>query len=488
MHRSRQQLAKALSLQAAPRGRQPSRDATARPEDRQGLGFLRLGKTGVRRWGRRINEEFDPRLKGRRAAAKYDEMIANSPGLGGAMLLIQSLLSQVEITFEAPEDCPDPQAAEVIRQFYAECWRDLRTPQGEILGEWFSLVVHGFSLSEVVYKIRAGAHEHPTLRSLYCDGRIGWYDFEPRSQDSVTEWAWSGNELIGLWQHVEGETDEIYIPIAKCLHFRIPTAKRSPEGRSLLRSAHRSYHFRTVEEEYEGIGIERNLAGLPRMQLPAKLFTDPSYASELEAWEQMVRRLRFDSQDGCVIPAEREGGQETGYKLDTLQTGIDPSRAHEVIMRHRNDELLAVLSEFLALGSGPTGSWALADSQIGTLAHALGAIINYVIDAFNQQEVPRLGRLNGFDPHLLPEMRAGDLESIDLAVLGQFLAATTGAGVLTPDEKLEEHVRRLSNLPPMDRGADARSSVGANDATSILARAQALMGGERTEGGVDGAA
>ena len=61
------------------------------------------------------------------------------------------------------------------------------------------------------------------------------------------------------------------IPIDKALLFRTKSRKDNPEGRSILRNAYRSWYFKRRIQEVEGIGIERDLAGLPVMYAPADL-------------------------------------------------------------------------------------------------------------------------------------------------------------------------------------------------------------------------
>lgn len=459
------------------RGTPPPKDMPTRPEQRRGLGLRRLGRSGVRRFGQRTDEEFDPRLRGRKAAFKFDEMSRNSHGIGGATLLIESLLSQVSLKFVVPDDCIDPSAAEPICDFYNSCLEDMKTPVPQVLAEWFSLIVHGFSLSETVYKIRFGDHEYPSFRSKHADGRVGWMDFLPLSQDSIDEWVWGETgDLIGLWQRVEGEHGRNYVPLAKCVHFVRPTAKRDPEGRSLLRNAFRPYFFRTAIEEYEAIGAERNLSGLPYMTVPPGLLTEGGDPDELREWEEMVRRVRRDEQEGLILPAEEIDGGKTGYKFGVIATGVNPSEADPIIQRHERGELLAVLCEFLALGASSTGSFALASSQTSTLSHALGALLRFVLGAFNAQEVPRLGRMNNFPTALLPTLQAGDIEDVDLGVIGAFLTASIGSGALTPDDNLEEHLRRVAHFPPRDRSSEANASPrGFNGPAAQITRAQQIL-------------
>ncbi|MGI6498023.1 MAG: hypothetical protein ACOX0U_04265 [Oscillospiraceae bacterium] len=50
--------------------------------------------------------------------------------------------------------------------------------------------------------------------------------------------------------------------------FRTKSRKGSPEGRSILRNAYRSWYFKRRIQEIEGIGIERDLAGFPTLTAP----------------------------------------------------------------------------------------------------------------------------------------------------------------------------------------------------------------------------
>ena len=60
---------------------------------------------------------------------------------------------------------------------------------------------------------------------------------------------------------------------------------------------------------------------------------------------------------------------------------------------------------------------------------------------------------NGIEEKDWPKLKHGDMETPDLAQLGAFIAQATSAGVLVPDEALEEHVREVAGLPAKDANA-----------------------------------
>ena len=59
-------------------------------------------------------------------------------------------------------------------------------------------------------------------------------------------------------------------------------------------------------------------------------------------------------------------------------------------------------------------------------------------------------KLNNFPEACYPTLAYDDIETPDLAALSSSLASLVGAGVLTPDDKLEEWVREYGNLPATD--------------------------------------
>jgi hypothetical protein len=66
----------------------------------------------------------------------------------------------------------------------------------------------------------------------------------------------------------------VFIPIEKMLLFRTTVQRNNPEGRSMLRTAYRPWRNKKRIEEIEGVGIERDLAGLPMARIPGKFFSN----------------------------------------------------------------------------------------------------------------------------------------------------------------------------------------------------------------------
>ena len=121
-----------------------------------------------------------------------------------------------------------------------------------------------------------------------------------------------------------------------------------------------------------------------------------------------------------------------------------------IIDRYDKRIATSVLADFVMLGQQQVGSFALADNKTKIFAMAIGTYLDTICEVFNNQGIPRLIDING--DHFkgitdYPYMVHGDIEDKDMASFAAYITEMVGAGVLIPDEQLEEEVRRVGGLP-----------------------------------------
>ena len=117
---------------------------------------------------------------------------------------------------------------------------------------------------------------------------------------------------------------------------------------------------------------------------------------------------------------------------------------------NRYDQRIAmsVLADFILIGHEKTGSFALASSKTEMFATALGAWLDAIQDVLNRYAIPRLFTLNPeFRLNALPTFQHGDVETPDLAELGAYISALSGAGIMLTGPEIEDHLRRVAGLP-----------------------------------------
>ncbi len=112
---------------------------------------------------------------------------------------------------------------------------------------------------------------------------------------------------------------------------------------------------------------------------------------------------------------------------------------------------MTVLADFILLGHEQVGSFSLASSKTHLFSVALGTWLNVIAAQFNRIAIPRLFALNSFRLEKLPKLVPGDIEVPNLTELGDYITKLAGAGMdLFPDEKLEDYLRKVANLPKPD--------------------------------------
>lgn len=400
------------------------------------------GRTGQRRWNGVIYEEFLPELQGRRGIEAYREMSENDDVVGAILFALEMLVRQCSWNVE-PGGCTaaDREAAE----FVESCMGDMQETWTDTISEILSFLTYGWSFHEIVYKRRMGHTKDPRTKSRYSDGLTGWRKLPVRAQETLYRWEYDDEDnLLGMTQMPPPDYGMLTIPMEKALLFRTKSRKNSPEGRSILRNAYRPWYFKRRIQEIEGIGIERDLAGLPVIHGPEGLdIWGRGQEETLAGLEAVVRNIRRDEMEGVVLPA--------GFELELLSSGgTRQFDTNAIISRYDTRIAMTVLADFIFLGHDKTGSWALSSDKTELFAVAIGAFLDIICETFNSQGIPALIDING--EHFAgitdyPKMTHGDIEDMDIEKVAAFIKDMTGIGVLVPDDGLEDFVRRAGHLP-----------------------------------------
>lgn len=410
-----------------------------------------IGSTGLERHAGIVHEEFLPQLTGDRALHIYQEMSNNDPVIGAILFAIDMLVRRVPwFVDSADEEEPNIQAAEFVESLIEDMslnWRD-------VISEIMSMLVYGFSFHEIVYKQRLGnAQKDPAKRSKFDDGLIGWRKLPIRAQTTRQRWEFDDNGGIeGMWQIAPPRYDQRFIPITKALLFRTQVRKNNPEGRSILRNAYRPWYFKKNIEEIEGVGIERDLAGLPVAHVPPELLDPSCSASEraiLSAIKDIVTNIRRDEQEGVVFPLAYDENGNKMYDLELLSAGgARQFDTDAVIGRYDQRMAMTVLADFILLGHENVGSFALGKGKTELFGDALQTWLDSIAEVFNQEAIPRIFELNNMDTEELPKLRPGQIQTPDIQALADYISKLSGTGMpIWPDRTLEDYLREIASLP-----------------------------------------
>ena len=404
-----------------------------------------IGRVGQRRYGGIFYEEFLSELRGRKGAEVFTEMSNNDETIGAILFAIEMLVRQASWNVEpGGSTAKDREAAEFVKS----CMDDMQQTWIDTISEILSFLTYGWSFHEIVYKRRMGRTKDNRTSSKYDDGLIGWMKLPIRSQETLYQWEYDDQDnLIGMTQMPPPDFGLITIPMNKAMLFRTRSRKDNPEGRSILRTAYRSWYFKRRIQEIEGIGIERALAGLPVITTPEGMDIWDKDDEDMNAiragLEAMVKNIRRDSTEGLVLPF--------GYTFELTSTGGSRQfDTNSIIARYDTKISQTVLADFIQLGHESVGSFALSSDKTNLFSMAICAFLDIICQTFNSQGIPALIDING--DHFAgvtdyPRLTHGDIEDVDLATVATFIKDMTSIGVIIPDESLEDYVRQLGKLP-----------------------------------------
>lgn len=436
-----------------PTGNSVSNDTSADAADPLRQPFVEFGATGLKQFSGYVREEWLRDLQGWRGIRVLREMRDNDAVIGAIFFAIEMLLRGVTFNVEPVDTAngDDVGAADFVNSAIADMEHDWPSFLAEVL----IFLQYGWSVFELVYKMRRGPGDDPRYNSAYTDGMWGWRKFAGRAQETLLHWEFDeSGDPTAMVQLLPTGGPLLRVPLVKCLHFRTTPIKNNPEGRSILRNAYTSHYMKKRILELEAIGIERDLTGLPIAWVPPRLMNknaDPADKEQFAAFKSMVRDTVRNEQEGFVIPLAYDKAGNKIFDFTLLSTGgrrqFDTT---QIVDRYDHRITATVLADFIVLGqAGRSGVGSFAQSKNKTDMFGI-AVINYldlITGEFNRKAIPDLLKLNGLPGAC--KMTHGDIARTDLEELGQFIFQTAQAGALIPDAALEQHLRSEAGLPAM---------------------------------------
>lgn len=424
-----------------------------------------IGVTGLKAAQGLIFEEFLQQLTGTRGIKVYQEMSDNDSTVGAILAAIGLLVRPVTWRI-VPAPGPEGQQ---YADFVQSLMNDMEMPWADFMSEALTCLTYGWSWQELVYKKRVGPDEtSPDKRSKFTDGRIGLRKIAPRSQATWLRWELADNgDILGMHQLPWTGGGINYMPIEDSLLIRTTSVRNNPEGRSVLRSAYRSWYYLKRIQESEAIGIERELAGLPVVKVPGYLLSSakPEDQAILAAYVKIARDLKLNEQGGLVIPSDpwtdAEGRPVAGTaKVDVSLMSTAGSRAIDTnvtAVRYQRDIARTVMADFLMLGTdGGRGSYALSQDKTNLFLRSVETLTWTIADALDRQMLPPLWRYNGFPVEMMPKFEPGKVAPVNFGELGVYLRNLALAGIVLPTEpSFTNFLWEESGLPSAGANAEA---------------------------------
>ncbi len=272
--------------------------------------------------------------------------------------------------------------------------------------------------------------------------------------------------LVGLYERVQSTIEEIHVDRQGTLlgvSQELRPSRKSPQipadrlawyvhdreganwaGSSLLRPAYGTWMIKQDLVRTHAISSRRWGAGVPVLEaLPG---TNPTPTQMAEAM-QMASAARAGEQAGAATPP--------GFVMKIL--GLSGSVPDTLGFIKYCDAAMGrmALAGFLDLGSGDTGSYAVAKSFVDLFLLNVQAIADHVADTVTRQVAARIVGWNFGESEPVPAVQVADVGS-RREVTAEALQSLLASGALATDPALESWVRREYRLP--ERKQESRLS------------------------------
>lgn len=357
----------------------------------------------------------------------YERMRKSDPVVRASLRIIKLGLLQGEWFVEsASEDSKDEEIKEFVEE--ALFTRMDRTFE-EVLKDSLTHLDFGFYVSEKLFKLE--------------DNLVYWKDMGYRAQTSITRFLTQDGEP-GVTQQLIGDSvkqtkskeSTVSIPMEKLMVFTNDKEGDNLRGVSLLRPAYKPWFFKESVEKIDAIGFEREAVGIPVFKMP----DGNANTEDVAKAEEIGKNLRANEKAYVILPS--------GWELDVKYPSGSSSRsAEDTVKRYNRDIFYNVLAQFLDLGSSSVGSRSLSEDHTDVFYRSLQAVGDYVASIWNTQAIKQLVSLNFPEATQFPKLKVTGIRRIDENSFSTALLRLTQAGILVPDDELEEFVRDLFKLP-----------------------------------------
>lgn len=206
-------------------------------------------------------------------------------------------------------------------------------------------------------------------------------------------------------------------------------------GTSILRNCYKNWLLKDRLLRVQAQTIERNGMGIPLYKAQ-----DGASEADLAAGKSMATAWRAGEAAGSAVP----------FGADLVLRGVEGTLPDaEPVVRYHDEQIArAVLAHFLNLGT-QTGSWALGATFADFFTLSLNSLAEQIRDIATQHIVEDLVDINFGEGEPAPRLVFDEIGSRQAAT-AEALKSLVDAGIVHPDQVLEETSRQQYGLPPAD--------------------------------------
>ena len=403
---------------------------------------VEIGSSGTEIFSGDLQEEYLADLQGTRAADKFDKMRRSDPKIKMIVSAMKNPINAASWEISGLEDQETPEGEAQRKLIEHILFYDMGKTWDRFVREALSMIEFGYSLFEVTYKAEIN---HPKFGAYNGIKSLAF-----RSQRTIERWQ---IERSGKLSHVEQQANgdkqkNVNIPAEYLLHFAVEMEGDNFEGISILRPAYGPWLRKNEFLKLLAAGIEKYAIPIPILEVPAGKEQSAEYRKAKESLRAYVsHRCNY-----MTVPA--------GWKLSLTTNTFDADKIRSVINSENVEIVNAALANFLELGQSGSGSYALGNDLSDFFLGGLEYIADQITEVINNALIPKLVKLNFPDGVVRCELRHSGIRDKAGKELADIVQLLVNVGVITPDDRLEESLRRRFSLP--EREEDSSREIDEN--------------------------
>ncbi len=320
-----------------------------------------------------------------------------------------------------------------------------------LVSGWMQMLDYGCSLHEVVLKRDArGYIVFENISPIHLTN-VSKFVFEKGNIKSVDLTAPENDGLVQ--QSAFGESGSI--DGDKLLLFRLEPDSDFPLGKSLLYGAYTGWKTKKILQEYEAIGVAKNLSGVLDIAAPSdyinKYFSEPNSdeAIYIDNLLQQAEMLHAGKGSYVLRASDTNANGVSLFNISSIGGSAQTYDVGKAITRYNQEIQLSLQTMVLSLGVEGGGSFALSDNS----THLMTLFIENIRDVVSYEFKKTLRNVwaaNGNSPDSVPELVWGDIEPVDWDEFTKGWQRLLQSGGVTPTEDLESFFREAGEAPQAD--------------------------------------
>lgn len=388
--------------------------------------------------------------------------------VSGSMSFIKAVISKGDFKL-VPNEKHTTREKQVIEALNASLDNMEDYDKKRLLSNWLQMLDYGCSLNEVVFKRQNGFFVFETISPIHLT--------------SVNKFEMQGGRLKTLKLN-SPENDGILVDVSKnpkslkgdkVLFFRLEPDADFPLGKSLLYGAYTAWKTKKILQEYEAIGVAKNLSGVLDVKVPSeyinKYFSDPTSDEAVYVASLIQQAEMLHAGKGSYILSASDTN-DNGVRLFEVSTvGGNGGNAQnynvgQAIQRYNQEIQLSLQTTVLSMGAEGSGSLALSGDMVNLMTLFIENI-QKVISSELMKAVRNAFALNGLNTTNMPSVSWEKVQPISWEDFTRGWQRLLQSGGVTADEGLETFLRSTGEAPKADYSKKLNNDVKADDSDRV---------------------